>query len=334
MDAITDLSDFLDQSAMKPGERRVVNISLAYNWSGVTLTNVVTAVNSVSNLTGVRASLLNGNVNSGVVFTSMDYGQDAFASVKRLGGPSDPTADSWKTSRLSNNAPYFVPSPANFATMLGAGTLELASRDVGKDVQALINGNLAAGKGIQVSMNTPSLGMELTLDASFATDPTLTPTNFTIAGGGAIFQVGPEVNALQQVGIGIGSVAASKLGGALVNGTVQYLSSLQDGQGNSIRDCVARGNFDAAQVILSNAIDDVTLMRGRMGAFEKNVLETNQRSLQSQFENLSASESSIRDADFAVESSKLTRAQILSSAGTSVLGLANQQSQQVLQLLG
>lgn len=38
MDAITDLSDFLDQSVMKPGERRVVNISLAYNWSGVTLT--------------------------------------------------------------------------------------------------------------------------------------------------------------------------------------------------------------------------------------------------------------------------------------------------------
>jgi flagellin len=64
------------------------------------------------------------------------------------------------------------------------------------------------------------------------------------------------------------------------------------------------------------------------------VLDTNARSLQSQFENLTASESRIRDADFALETSKLTRSQILVSAGTSTLSLANQQSQQVLQLLG
>jgi flagellin len=64
------------------------------------------------------------------------------------------------------------------------------------------------------------------------------------------------------------------------------------------------------------------------------VLDPNVRSLQSQFENLTSSESQIRDADFAAESSKMTRAQILSSAGTSTLTLANQQAQQVLQLLG
>ena len=51
------------------------------------------------------------------------------------------------------------------------------------------------------------------------------------------------------------------------------------------------------------------------------------RSLQSQYENLTASESQIRDADFAAETSLLTRAQILTSAGTSTLQLANQQSQ-------
>ena len=42
----------------------------------------------------------------------------------------------------------------------------------------------------------------------------------------------------------------------------------------------------------------------------------------------------IRDADFAVETSELTRAQILQSSGTTVLSLANQQAQSVLQLLG
>ena len=112
------------------------------------------------------------------------------------------------------------------------------------------------------------------------------------------------------------------------------MSSLKSGQPYSIASNVRSGDFSGASDILTNAIDQVTELRGRLGAFERNVLETNQRSLQSQFENLSASESSIRDADFAYETSKLTRAQILSSAGTSTLQLANQQSQQVLQLLG
>ncbi len=37
MDAIADLSEFLDQSPLATGERRVVNVSLAYNWAGVAL---------------------------------------------------------------------------------------------------------------------------------------------------------------------------------------------------------------------------------------------------------------------------------------------------------
>jgi flagellin len=64
------------------------------------------------------------------------------------------------------------------------------------------------------------------------------------------------------------------------------------------------------------------------------VLQTNTRSLQSALENLTASSSAIRDADFASETSNLTRAQVLSSSGTSVLSLANQQANSVLQLLG
>jgi len=51
-------------------------------------------------------------------------------------------------------------------------------------------------------------------------------------------------------------------------------------------------------------------------------------------ENLTASESSIRDTDFAYETSRLTRAQILVNAGTSVLAVANSTPQSVLSLLG
>jgi flagellin len=51
-------------------------------------------------------------------------------------------------------------------------------------------------------------------------------------------------------------------------------------------------------------------------------------------ENLISSESSIRDTDFAYETSRLTRAQILVSAGTSVLSIANTSTQSALALLG
>ena len=111
---------------------------------------------------------------------------------------------------------------------------------------------------------------------------------------------------------------------------MQFLSSLKTGGGNDIRS----RNFEGASAILETAIDEVAVTRGRLGAFERNTLDTNIRSLQAAIENLTASESVIRDADFAKETSALTRAQILSSAATSTLALANSQSQQVLQLLG
>ncbi len=50
-------------------------------------------------------------------------------------------------------------------------------------------------------------------------------------------------------------------------------------------------------------------------------------------ENVTASESKVRDADFALETSALTRAQILAQAGTAVLATANLNAQNVLALL-
>jgi flagellin len=94
------------------------------------------------------------------------------------------------------------------------------------------------------------------------------------------------------------------------------------------------GRARQAGEILDAAITDISELRGRLGAFERNTIETNIRALQIGFENITASESKIRDADFAKETAELTRAQILASAGTSVLATANLTSQNVLALLG
>jgi flagellin len=62
-------------------------------------------------------------------------------------------------------------------------------------------------------------------------------------------------------------------------------------------------------------------------------MQTNSRSLQIGLENITSSESKIRDTDFAAETAAMTRAQILQQAGTSVLATANSSSQNVLRLL-
>jgi flagellin len=294
-----------------------------------TLTDVVAAVNKITSLTGVRAEAITMSGVSGIVFQSSDYGLDNFVSVKRLGGPSDPSADYFTQRLLKNDDSYEIPSTRTWTGM------STADRDYGRDVAALVNGNLATGRGLEIRVNSTALGLEMLLTSAAAIRPDATPQSFYVTGGGALFQLGPEVNALQQSNIGIQSVAASNLGGTQASdGTLQFLDTLRSGNVNSIAQSASRSDFSQASSILDNAIDEVSLLRGRLGAFERNVLQTNVRSLQSAFENLTASESQIRDADFASETSKLTRAQILSSSGTSILSLANQQAQQVLQLLG
>jgi flagellin len=300
--------------------------------SGQPLASVITAINNATALTGVQAAAVNGDVNSGLVFSSADYGADAFVSVKRQNPPS--TADSFVTYKFANNAPVPSAAPFDWATYIGAGTLTIATDDSGQDVQALVNGNLIRGRGLALNINTSALSGTILLEAAFAIRPATATSTFNITGGGALFQLGPNVTALQQANVGVPSVAASRLGGVRTSNGVEFLNSLKTGAFNSVVDSARRKDFTGAEAVLTAAIDQVTSLRGRLGAFERNVLNTNVNSLQSQFENLNASVSQIRDADFAMETSMLTRAQILSSAGTSTLQLANQQSQSVLQLLG
>ncbi len=85
--------------------------------------------------------------------------------------------------------------------------------------------------------------------------------------------------------------------------------------------------------MVSEVISKVATLRGRLGAFQRTTVETNIASLTDTLVNLTDAESAIRDADFAEESSALTRAQILVQSGTSVLGIANSTPQSVLSLL-
>jgi flagellin len=88
-----------------------------------------------------------------------------------------------------------------------------------------------------------------------------------------------------------------------------------------------------AMRVLEQAVDDVSSLRARLGAFQSNMLQSNINSLGVAVENITKTESAIRDTDMAAESTQFTRFQIMQQAGTSMLAQANQVSQNVLSLL-
>ena len=84
---------------------------------------------------------------------------------------------------------------------------------------------------------------------------------------------------------------------------------------------------------IDDALSMVEGLRASLGAFQKNSLESNLNSLGVTQENLSASESAIRDTDMAAEMVSFTRAQILMQAGQAMMTQANQAPQSILQML-
>ena len=84
---------------------------------------------------------------------------------------------------------------------------------------------------------------------------------------------------------------------------------------------------------LDQAISTVTSVRGQLGAFE-NRLGSSIRASENAAENLLASESAVRAADFAAEASALARARTLTQANLAVLRQANRLPGQALDLLG
>ncbi len=270
--------------------------------SGTALSSIAFGINAVSDATGVSALVLN---TSGLQLNGTAFGSDSFVSVKKLDD-----GDSFNTVDALNGASV--------------------NRDEGADVLALVNGNLALGDGLDVTLRTTTLGLELSL-TSAAAQTLNTPYNFTITGGGATYQIGPTVNTQQQIGFGIQSVAANNLGNT-VDG---FLSSVKSGGDNSlVKGSDAAEQARKASIIVDNSIDQVSVLRGRLGAFERNTLQTTLRSSQIAVENLTSAESDVRDTDFAEETALLTRAQILQQAGTSTLAIANNSASSVLSLLG
>jgi len=215
----------------------------------------------------------------------------------------------------------------------GAGSVTLTGADgTGQTISGLAN--LAANQtqtldfsnlGISVTIQADAGGKTiagLITDITAAADDTIVVTGT----GAAKLQVGANTTAYDTMSISFNDVRATQATGLnlLTVGAVNWTSSATIVASNT-----------AAQAFINQvdtAITTLNTRRADLGAAQ-NRLEHTVNSLGVSVENLTASESRIRDADVATLSSEMVSNQILQQAGTAVLAQANQSSQSVLTLL-
>lgn len=266
--------------------------------SGTTLGQIRTAINNTALTTGVSAvvsAVGGGGVASALLLNSIEVGSGEFVSVAPAGG--------------------------NFIV---SGNENTTVRDTGVDPGVLINGQAALVRNLQADVRSGGLDARFLMTQLFA--QTLSSATFSITGGGSLFQIGPEVTPNGQIHVGFNSVSTTHLGSPVTG----FLFTLQSGREND----VASGNFSIAQQIVAEAIDEVSFYRGRLGNIQKSQIDPNISAQRITLENVTASESTIRDADIGVEVSRLTRAQILVQTAQTALQIANSIPNMVLSLLG
>ncbi len=190
----------------------------------------------------------------------------------------------------------------------------------GTDAAVTVNGQNAAADGLRVSFNTNGTSGEFVLTATG--NVAGSAGTIDISGGGATFQLGTSSNT--QSTLGINSLFSHNLGDSVTG----YLSTLKSGGANAL-------NVDAnnAVNVARSALTQVATAQGRVGGFEKFQVDTALASLGATQEALESARGSIRDVDYAKATAELSRQNVLLQSGISLLGVASQQTSQILALL-
>jgi flagellin len=179
------------------------------------------------------------------------------------------------------------------------------------------------GTVFQVGANE-SQSVSLTIEDVNADALATTGVTYTQADGTSGVAVSTDFTSLESL--------KSGTGGAYTNGVFAETSAARDTAAldgyTSIADDIAQ-----SIAIIDKAIEEVSSIRGKLGAVQADNLEVNLDSLRVSYENLQAAESTIRDTDMTQEMAQFTKYQIMMQAGTAMLAQANQLPNNVLQLL-
>ena len=262
--------------------------------TGLTQAQVVARINEFSSQTGVVADIDSGATR----LRSEAFGANADISA--------------------------VSNVAAAGTSSGIGTTQLT--DDGVDVVGTIDGLAATGVGNTLTAaDGAARGLTVAIGedaAALTSTATGAQGDVNVVNNSLIFQIGANQN--QTASIAVNSVTSSALGLGEVGNQFTSLADIQVTSASGAQDAIG---------IIDSAINDITTLRGDLGAFQQNTLTSTANNLRTTLENTINAESVIRDTDFAEEISNFTNQQVLVQAGTSVLGNANQLTQGILSLL-
>jgi flagellin len=307
-------------------------LSTVAGWTATTTSNI--KVNGVdigtfnANSTGddIINAINNNSVLSQSVVASRDGGNHIQIVSKDYGSSQGISVDETlqDATGAGNAAAAYILTGGTADTTDNAAHL-LTTANWGTDLHADVSGNGVGGGTVAFNAGSGFSLKDAAGDViDFSSKMTGTTANgatytTTVNDSGAVFQIG--ANAGETAKVGISSTSTDKIGTGA--------SSVFD----SLADIDVTSNASEAIKVIDKAISQISKQRADLGAFQKNVLESNINSLGVTKENVAASESSIRDADMAAEMVNFTKNNILEQAGTSMLAQANQVPQQLLSLL-
>lgn len=284
-------------SSVNPGTVVINGVTITVN-AGETLSGLVSKINERSGDSGVTANLTGSGPYS-VSLTSTKFGSQFGIQYAE------------SANILNNNQ-----------TATGAGGQD-AIYQVTTNIQGggTATETFTGGQGPNVDglTLTSQGGGRLTISATGNSNPAAAIVG-VVKVGTMRFQLG--ANSEQSSAFAMPSIASDKLGTSIF--TAESLATV---------DLTNQEGATKAIDIVDAAINELSMLRGDMGSFQANFLESTMRSLAVAEENLTASESAIRDADMAKEMTEFTKIQILRQSGMSILAQANQSQQSVLSLL-
>jgi flagellin len=264
---------------------------------------VATAVNAFTSQSGVTAVATNSATISGASLGPVQF--------ELTGANTNPITISATISNASD-----------LATL--AQAVNAQSGNTGISAVADKNGNLVLSNTTGEDILVSNIGLAgVGLDAATIVGADAATTQ-TFAAGPSPVAVGGSVAFNSASGFSIATdTVGTLLTGANNGSTLSAVSTIDIS--------TATGATDALQIV-DAALSNVSGNRAQLGAVQNRFLTTIEN-LNTNSENLSASRSRIQDADFAMETSNLSRTQILQQAGTAMVAQANQLPQGVLALL-
>ena len=217
------------------------------------------------------------------------------------------------------------------ATAGSTGFKITVENDSGSDVAGKIGGIDAIGSG-NVLIGTPGTAIEgLSVEIQPIGNSATARTTQTLAANQAFLVVVDNSRSFQigafqgdRASLTLNKVDAEALGVGLNGNRFTNLSQIDVRSVDGANDAIT---------VIDAAIGEIARLRGEVGAFQTNTLEATQSNVQVQLTNLESAESSLRDTNFATEISNFTSSQVRQQAATTVLGLANQNSLAILNLL-